>query len=281
MKKILVFVLLALSFNQLKAQKGIVFKIKYTPDYNYQVSSAINLKFKANLSGDTAIINKIKAHGIDEPINLDAAINIKSSINTGKLNSEKSFPIVFNKGDINVNGTINGKALPIPTPPKAGAKIYAHSLKDGRYKVDSVSGRSLKDTSEKMITQVMNSIQNLVKFPYQPLKVGDTFTQEVPFDLPIAANNLSIKIKVIYKLISVTDGNANFDMEQSLNMAITIKNSTVNLSGSGTGKMAYSIKNHFPTLYKSDLNIKFNGLMDKLNVDGSGIISAYNTYTVN
>jgi hypothetical protein len=45
--------------------------------------------------------------------------------------------------------------------------------------------------------------------------------------------------------------------------------------------MAYSIKNHFPTLYKSDLNIKFNGLMDKLNVDGSGIISAYNTYTVN
>jgi len=279
MKK-LIYIFLLLSVFKARAQDGILFKIKYMPGYSYQMSSAIKFKINPSLSGDTAIINKIKAQGIQQPINLDIGMDVKSSVNTGKLNANKSFPITFIKGDAEINGTINGTVIPIPAHPSNGSKIYAHSLEDGTYRVDSVSGSTLKDTSTKFISQMINSIQHQVKFPEHPLKVGDSFTQEIPLNLPISANSISIKIKVIYKLISVSDGNAYFDMSQDLNMALTIKNVIVNLSGTGSGKMTYNIKNHFPSRYESELNINLKGSVDKLNITATAVISNINTTVV-
>ena len=59
MKKIYLYALLCLSFTQLKAQDGVVFKIKYLPNHNYQ--SAINLGVKLNLTitGDPQIIEGV------------------------------------------------------------------------------------------------------------------------------------------------------------------------------------------------------------------------------
>lgn len=279
MKKCIYLLLLLIVFKA-EAQDGIQFKISYMPGYSYQTSTALKFKINPHLSGDTAIINKIKAQGIQQPINLDIGMNVKTSVNTGKLMADKSFPITFNKGDAEINGTINGQVIPIPSHPSNGSRIYAHSMKDGTYRVDSVSGSTLKDTSAKLISQMINSIQHQVKFPERPLKIGDSFTQEIPLNLPISTNAISIKIKVTYRLISVSDGTAYFEMLQDLNMALTVKNIIVNLSGTGSGKMTYNIKDHFPTKYESELNINLSGSVDKLNITATCMISNVNTTVI-
>ena len=84
---------------------------------------------------------------------------------------------------------------------------------------------------------MMSLLQKQIKFPDKPLKPGDSFTQAMPMNIPISKdNNLKMDGGVIYKLVSISDGKAYFDIVPNLSMMFTIKNTVVNLTGTGTGK---------------------------------------------
>lgn len=284
MKKTFLLILLCLSLIQVKAQQGVVFKIKYLPNRNYQSTISADVKFNVTVTGDQQILDKLKSQGITQPVNADLSIALGGFLKTGALGTDNSMPVNIDYKLSDISVTANGKQLPIP--PKAtekDIKLLGHIGQDWKLKIDSADGKAIADTAEKKMQQMMGMIQKQIQFPDKPLKPGDTFTQGSPMTIPLDKNGNDIKVNagVIYKLVSISDGKAYFELTPNFSLNFQIKDINVAMSGSGTGKMVYSIKDSFPLSKEGNINMKIKVTSTKINVDGTAAITSKYDCTIN
>jgi hypothetical protein len=177
---------------------------------------------------------------------------------------------------------MNGNAIPIPQEKLgAGVSIYAHVSPDGKMMADSIGGAKATDTSQAHISQMLRSIQKNIKFPDHPMQIGETFTEDMPINIPVAGNSLSAESKVIYKLISVANGNANFDVTMSMDMTLPVAGASIHMAGTGTGSMVYSIANNFATAYNTKFNMTVDGDIKTLKINATAVMDMGYNYTVN
>ena len=264
------------------AQDGINFKIKYLPNHTYQIAGNTTMDFMVDLSANKDIAAKLKAKGIEQPINMHVQFDNTGNISTGEV-SAGVFLYTMSYDPPAVNVTINGKAIPIPLPAKTtkGGSMYGHVSSDGTLKMDSLKGSKLNDSTTAMVQKMTSTILKQIKFPDHPLKPGDTFTQDIPFDIPAAVGkNMAIDIKVTYKLANIADNQAFFDLVQDLNMNLQVKKIAVTLTGTGTGKLIYDIKNQYPVSLNNNMDMKINAKLDTLNVNAIAKISSNQTYVI-
>jgi hypothetical protein len=279
MKK-LIYALLLLAATQVNAQKSVLLKMKYAPNHRYLAAMQINLDFKAALSGDDDMVAKLKSQGIAQPLAVSMAMTMNGVTQTGAPNAKNNFPFTLDYKLSHITGSLNGNAMPIPPNKNGDVKIYGHASADGKIMPDSARTREMKDTSQQKMLRMMHSLQQLIKFPPKPLHVGDTFTLDMPLNLPIAGSNVTTDSKVTYKLLKIADGNAYFDAVQGLDATVPIKGTNLKLAGTGTGALVYNLKNNFPAEYSSKMDIKFNGKAGKLQIDGTAIMTASVKYTI-
>jgi len=279
MKKLFIYTLLILTASQLKAQESVTFKMIYLPNHTYNATIDMNVGGKVTISGDEKITEKLTEQGITQPINLNLLLNMKGLTKTGAADASGNFPLTlsFNIGKIDLS--VSGKQIPIPPQANVATTIYGHVGKDGKLKADSLKGSKMADTSEQKITQMMNSVQNKIKFPDHPLKVGDTFEQDIPINLPMAQNSQS-STKAVYKLVSISGGNAYFDITQTAAIQLNIKQVVLNITGSGTGKLVYNLKNSFPTDYNANLTLKLDGKFATVAINGDLTIAMEYKYDI-
>ncbi len=282
MKKVLLITIMASFVSLVIAQKSVTFKMKYLPNHNYDMAMNMAMNFKVNLSGNDDIISKLESQGITQPLNADVKMDMGGNTKTGNAAADGTFPMTMNIKLNNVSVQLSGKDIPIPTDKiKTNTTIYGHSDVNGKLKADSVTG-SVKDTASKKIAQLMNSIQNKIKFPDHPLKVGDTFTQDLPLNIPMSQSSDSeAAVKAVYKLVSIANGNAVFEVTQTVDMKLNIQQATLTIAGTGAGTVTYSIKNSFPTDYKSKLDLKIDGQFSSLVIKGTATMDASYTYVIN
>jgi hypothetical protein len=279
MKKLIYLSLLLFVFKA-EAQKSITFKYKYLPNHTYDGTVSMDMNCNVTLKGDTQVIGKLKSQGITQPIALNVGMKMTGGVKTGAPDANNIFPLTMNYKIDQMSINISGKAIPMPATMNSDIKIYGHVGTDGKLKADSVNANKLKDTSEKKISQMMNAFQNMIKFPDHPLRIGDTFTQDMPFNIPMAGNNMATNAKVVYKLVSIADGNANFDITQSMDITIPIKDQSITLKGAGTGKLVYNLKNSFPTDFISNVNLEFNGTINTLQINGTALMNMEYKYDI-
>src|SRR3978361_633151 len=93
MKKLLIFSFLLLSLSQVKAQEGVVFKIKYMPGHNYQSTIKGTAKISANVSGDQQMMSKLKTFGITDKADVDVDLSASGVTTTGAAASDNTFPV--------------------------------------------------------------------------------------------------------------------------------------------------------------------------------------------
>jgi len=160
--------------------------------------------------------------------------------------------------------------------------MYCKVTADGKLSVDSVAGKKLDDATRNSMITVINDVQNGLKFPDHPMRVGDTFTQESPFDMPLpgmaGSQGNKATVKIIYKLLSITNNIAAFNLDEALavNTDQAAQNQTVQVkvSGTGTGILTYDIKKQFFTTMNNNLNLDFDiGLPGGMNMKGKGTLS--------
>lgn len=284
MKKAYLLVFMCLSLAQLRAQQGMVFKIKYLPNHNYQSTISADVRFNVSVAGDQQIIDKLKAQGITQPVKADLSLALGGFLKTGAMGSDNSMPVNIDYKVNNISVTANGKQVPIP--PKAtekDIKLSGHLAQDWKLKLDSADGKAVADTAGQKMQQMMSMIQKQIQFPDRPLKPGDTFTQGLPMNIPIDKNGNDIKVNagVTYKLVSISDGKAYFDLIPNFSMNFQLKDITVDMSGTGTGKMVYSIKDSFPLSKQGNLSMKIKVSSAKLNVDGTASVVSKYECTIN
>ena len=276
MKKIFLIAFICLSFTQLWAQQGVVFKIRYLPNRNYQSNISVDMKVNATVTGDQQIIDKLKEQGITQPVNANLSIALNGIMKTGALASDKSIPVNMDYKINNISVTANGNQIPIP--PKATEKdirMVGHISEDWKIKLDSADGKAVADTAKQKMQQMMNMLQKQIQFPDKPLKPGDSFTQSLPMNIPVKeGNNIKVDAGVTYKLVSIADGKAYFDLIPNFSMNVQVGKVSVDMSGIGTGKMVYSIKDSFPLSKEGNINMKIKVTSSKINVDGTALVTS-------
>ncbi|MBS1521330.1 MAG: hypothetical protein JST50_10055 [Bacteroidetes bacterium] len=277
MKKIFLLAFICFSFTQLWAQHGVVFKLKYLPNHNYQTNVSLEMKATATVTGDSLIINKLKEQGITQPVNANVSLALAGVMKTGALGADQSVPINMDYKITNISVSANGNQVPIP--PKAtekDIKMSGHVTQDWKIKIDSAYGKAVADSAQKKMEQMMNMMQKQIQFPDKPLKPGDSFTQGGPMNIPVGKEGNSVKVDmgITYKLVRIADGKAYFDMIPNFNMNLQIGKVSADMSGTGTGNMVYSIKDSFPISKVGTVNIKIKVTSPKINVDGTAVATS-------
>lgn len=278
MKKICLLVFMCLGVTQIWAQKAVLFKIKYLPNRNYQSNISVDMKINATVTGDQQFLDKLKEQGINQPVDANLSMALGGIMKTGSLASDKSIPVNMDYKINNISVIANGKQMPVP--PKAtekDIKLVGHISQDWRIKLDSADGKAIADSAQQNMQQSIDIVQRQIKFPDKPLKPGDSFTQGAPMNIPIKKDGSSIaKIDagITYKLIKIADGKAYFDLIPNFHLNIEVGKVSVDMNGTGTGSMIYSIKDNFPLSKESNITMRVKVTSPKVNVDGTAVVTS-------
>jgi hypothetical protein len=259
---------------QVQAQKEVLFKIKYLPNHNYSSVSKTDMNMEMDIAGDTAAINKIKRSGKKLPlfIQVQKASNIE--VKTGPI-VNNSFSVVMHN-QVTVGKTkINGIEQPAKTT-NSNIDIYGICNNEGKIKVDSIGGKTLNDALKQQLTQMISSMQSSIKFPDKPMKIGDTFSQDLPMDLPIAGLSVKLLVKGVYKLIGIESNKAYFDITFTVTMDMSDNKMSLDMTGGGDGKVIYDIESSYATKMQESINVTYSlNLPDMTNLKMSGKANAY------
>jgi hypothetical protein len=206
-----------------------------------------------------------------------------SVIATGVIDQNNTIPLKFTTKTGDMNMTMNGQKMPaMDAATHIQTIMYGKFTGDGKIHVDSVAGKKLDDAARNNMVTVINDVQNGLKFPDHPMKIGDTFTQESPFDMPLpgmaGSQGSKATVKIIYKLISITNNIATFNLDEALSVNVdqAAQNQTVQVkvSGTGNGTLTYDINKQFFTTMNNNINLDFDiGLPGGMNMKGKGTVS--------
>ena len=285
MKKLILVSVILLSFIVSKAQESVLFKIKYLPNNLYESTINTNMNMEMNFSGDSASLQKIKNKGIKLPMIISSVTNMIFSIKTGGIKNDKSYDIEIAYKDIDSKEIINDVQKDSQVSPLKVETIFGYYTADGKMHVNSMSGGNINEQIKEQLEGMLQNLINQIKFPDQPMKIGDTFDQEVPFNLPLAGEGLNATIKIIYILNKIENGKAFFDLDESMDLNLTKQkdSQTINVTGNGVGKgnLIYDIKNSYAYKRNATLAMNYKMLIGTLTLTGKAdIASSTNTQLI-
>lgn len=253
-----------------------VFKFKYLPEQHYATQTKTTVNMSLNIKGDDAEVEKLKSAGIYMPMTLKSEDNMIAEVNTGRPSgNEAIFPVVVRCSNVLSNQTLNEKVLPVRQNQLCSRYIFGKSDAEGNLKLDSIAGMELTENVKTAAVKMLNRLQERIAFPDKPMNIGDTFTQEVPVNVPIPGVDAQFKVKVNYKLVAIDNGVAQFAIDQSGKINFHSKQKDMYLNGigdgTGSGTFKYDMSKSYITDMQSDLS--FNYIMNIRNITMAGTAS--------
>ncbi|MBL0736898.1 hypothetical protein JI750_08400 [Flavobacterium sp. GN10] len=260
MKKLFLFLFALVTFlNYGQSNPTLDFKIRFSPQTIYNQTMANSASYELTYEGSEEFLNTLKSSGVKNPTITNSTVDIESVFKTGKTNAEGNFPVIIEylKSLDNKGNTI------IPN----GTLIYGKGSTSSLPKMDSIVAKGLDEASKNMIFEIVKNSFSQLALPEKKIKIGEAFSQESPLTIPIGALNIDMSITTIYKLISIVDKNAYFDINQVYTANISSENlNNIIVSGTGTGKMTYDIPNYFASENVVDMKLMFDLKQDEFNI---------------
>lgn len=267
MKSLLLLVFTSILFNACGQANEVIFDTKFQPNLEYRTEMTTTSKSTVNFTGPEEQINNIKASGIELPIITEGSTSMTSTIKTYELKEDSTFSAKMTYDKVKSIQVQNGEKTE-KVSPIAGMEIEGFYNSLNKFKIDTIISDKVDDATRQTLTYTLENIQNQINFPDYPLKVGDSFEQEIPMNIPVAGiSNVGIVIKTTYELASITGDIATFDFKQDIQLNMDIEQSNVSATGGGTGVSHYDIAKRFITKYESDLTIEMEMQVQDLKVN--------------
>lgn len=258
------------------AQQAVVFKLKYIPNQKYTTSINMKMDMTLDMQADEATMSKVKSGGMTLPMVFKMDTQMESEMITGAMNkTAATFPLTISYKDISSHQTLNNQELPQQASPLIGQQITGACDINGKLKLDSIPATDPNSKIKSMIATMLNKLFEQMKFPDKPMNIGDTFTQNVPMDIPLPGFKANFNITILYKLIAINNGTADFDIDQTAAFSFDPNQTTTKPgmkgtgSGSGAGKLKFDIAKNILTDMQTDLLLSFNMTIDKMTLSGS------------
>lgn len=252
MKKILLLILVSIPvINFGQSNQILDFKIQFSPQTNYNQTMSSSAEYELTYDGSQEFLASLKSKDVQNPTKSKTSFLMESVLKTGKANADGNFPVTI---EYLKSLDSNGKTI-IPN----GTVIYGKGSTSSLPQLDSIASKGLDETFKKSIFQIVQSSFAQLALPEKKLKVGESFSQESPLKLPIAGLNFDMVITTIYKLKSIVNKNAFFDIDQVYTAKVIDQNdNNINVTGSGTGKLIYDISNYYATENTIDMKLMFD-----------------------
>ena len=267
-KKIIFFAILGLLTQKSLAQKSVLLNNKFLPEYEYVTKMGIESTAEINFDGDEEVMKQLVASGVQLPMEVASVNNFTTKIRTGQADSKDEYPVQIGYTDVTLKQTMNGIELPGAANPLEGMRSFGKVLVDGKLHIDSVAGDGVTQQMKDNIIQITENIQSKIQFPKKPVKVGESFDQEVPLSMPVAGMQpVELVVKLTYTLDEIKKGKAYLSVVQNITMNFDLPQGNTEAAGSGQGTMVYYIKKQYVENYTTDMkmNMKIEAESMKIN----------------
>ena len=252
--------------------QSVDFKIQYRPQTKYLQNVQQNIENTIYYSATDEILEKLKENGIQNPTITKSTSDIQSVFKAGKLKSDGTFPITMEF--LNTVKSNNKTLIP------SGTLIYGKGTVSKMPQLDSIVSKDMEEAFKKTILQTVQSTFSQLDLPQKTLKTGESFSQETPLTIPVAGTSIEMILTTTYKLISIANKTANFDISIVYTMKVSVEKYNLQGSGTGKGKMLYDITNSFPTKYDLDTEMIFDMKQNDFSIQAKTKSGFYQTVQI-
>ncbi len=268
--KIIGLFLLTLLLNVTQAQESVKLKVGFKPNKIYHLKIEVISDNYMNYEGDSSLIDQIKQAGVKIPMKVVTTVNMEETIETGDLRDDNSMKVFMKVEKVDTKSQLNG-AENIDT----SKNIFKNLELEGIYHPDNkisgiiIKGSNVPENLKNIVMQMLGEIFDKFKFPEKPVKIGESFDQEVPVQIPMA-NMGAMNIKTInnFLLEKIENGDSYFKVKSHLEITTTDPNLTSDTKGEGDGIFIYNIKDEFYHTYNTDMDVSM-----KMAANGLTIVS--------
>lgn len=216
------------------------------PNQTVRVTVNSSSELELDLKGDEELIEKNRLRGLTFPFKFSSYKTQKTLTKTGSPRQDGSFPFerVFEDMAVYSEDRMGNRVqLPDRVNNMVGLAVKGVTNSQGKTRIDSVEGGNLGAQEREAIKSMLVSMLLNNEAPSHPLRVGDGYSIESPFDMPIPGQP---PIKVItnahYVLKKIEGGRAIFDMTMSFTLSSDPKGVQLTANGKGSGVMVYNIR---------------------------------------
>lgn len=246
MKKLLLLSIFFLISYEIHAQE-ILFKVAYKPNLIYKQSMESISKNTLTYLGPNELLKRIEEKKLENPKYVLSKNQIESTNITGSVkNGQFPLKIIFEGDDKSI----------IP----GGTTIFGHVTTDKSPMLDSISAPKLDSLYKLDLLSSMQKTIAQVSLPEQKINLEESFTREMPINIPVGKFNFNLINTITYTLKKVENNKAYFNINQIY--SISSKNTDLSLkaNGEGKGQIIYDIENTFYLFYElnSTINMYVN-----------------------
>lgn len=260
MKKLIGFFFLLTQFScNSQLQNSLTFKFQYKSETKYSQTIEQKSYSEVAYSGSVEFLQKLKDKGIKNPTIVNKESKIETVFKTGKSTNGTNFPLTI---EIVKTTSSDGKK-DIPD----GILIYGNGSIGNMPTLDSIVSDGINEEFKKTLLQTMQSTFSQLNFPERQVKIGESFSVESPLSIPIAGLTVEMTITTNYKLLSIINGVADFDVSQLYTMKTIITKHTIKATGSGKGKLFYDVLNNYYLKYQTDTEMEMNMKFDNFDLN--------------
>ena len=261
MKKTLAILLFLSQFSCSTPPKpeGLILKVQYQPEKTYNISTIRGTETVITYSGQPIAMRKLKSMNIKNPTISKVKTKTDTELVTGKKSADQSFPVSLTyKKTMSLDGKNE-----IPEGSVVEGEITGEELPT----FSKVSSATLSiDQRIQLLKTVQNTFEQF-KFPEQRLKTGDQFSTDRPSEMAMEGSTIEIKVTTTYKLISIKNDIAQFDLSQSYQMTPKIMDNSFTGNGNGKGQLTFDIGNRMITDYSIKTELEMNKKLDYYEFD--------------
>lgn len=225
----------------------------YLPEKTYQIFDKVKSTHITEMQGDEIAIKKHTPPGVKFPIKAVEFKEVMWVIDTGKKESDGSFPLTAKLEKIEKTRKISDQSFKMPDPMGSILNLNLHGkvLSDGTFDLEKFEGGEINEAIKKQLSQI---ILRFIKGPQpleKPVKLGEDFTQQELQTFPSKGGHpVDLRLTTKYQPTHIKNGKAHFKTYLNSEMAGSGADISADVSGDGEGNMIYDIGLSFVT-YRS------------------------------
>ncbi|CAM3973429.1 hypothetical protein MUGA111182_19960 [Mucilaginibacter galii] len=263
MKVCITFFALVLCAHWSVAQQKVEIKPQFLAEKNYALSFKGYIEYEVTLNSKSPVpMLKLEEAGMKFPLRVVEATSIKATATTGSITASQQTPLSVKYDQAKLLRQVSQAELADPNDntikPLAGKAGKATINAKGKIKIETIDDVHLAESD--INRQDMINFFKLPEGSGKDLQPGDTYTRKDALNLmDIGPTPISVKRECIYKLISLTDGKAYFDIVQKISGNFTNDaRFTAVVTGNGTGKMTFDLEKKMPSELSNELDVKIS-----------------------
>lgn len=227
----------------------LLFSVKIMPERKYTFTTQNSYETEVSYVGKEKAMNKLRSMGIKNP----------------NIMSRKSASIMELKTDKSLDNHIPVKLEIVKSTGSdgqpdisQGISVNGESTGGNMPELSSIASGKPSAVDEKVFLKGIQNSFSRLELPEKRMNVGEEFIVESTLTIPMEKSHIEIAVSTVYKLVSVANGLANFDITQNYEMNQLRMDNSFTGTGGGSGKLVYSAEKNMVTSFEMKSKLEMN-----------------------